>query len=85
MAYALLYTREAARQIKQLPAHIRLRVRAQLKTLPATPLAGKKLKGGLSAYRSLRVGEYRIIYEARPTPRQIVVLTVRPRGSAYRL
>jgi len=48
------------------------------------PLAGAALKGEFSGLRRLRVGEYRIVYEA--IKRELTILVVRAvhRWSAYR-
>jgi mRNA-degrading endonuclease RelE of RelBE toxin-antitoxin system len=66
---------------------MKVRVRRAVDGIVANPLLGKKLKGPLAAYRSVRVGEYRIIYSFysfRPEAKQIIILTVGPRGGIYR-
>ncbi len=51
-------------------------------SLSDDPLAGKPLMGPLKGLRSLRVGEYRIIYEVSRTV--VSVLTVNHRREVYR-
>jgi mRNA interferase RelE/StbE len=47
------------------------------------PFGYKKLAGGSNAYR-IRVGDYRILYEAEPRAKTIRIYTVEHRGRAYR-
>ena len=47
------------------------------------PFGYKKLAGGSNAYR-IRVGDYRILYEADQHSRIIRVYTIEHRGRAYR-
>ncbi len=54
----------------------------KLESLAEDPLAGKPLTGPLKGLRSLRVGEWRIIYEVRKDA--VVVLTVNLRREVYR-
>ena len=54
--------------------------------LASNPFAGgdiKPLKGMKGMYR-LRVGNLRVIYEVAVTARQIKVMTILPRGQAYK-
>jgi mRNA interferase RelE/StbE len=59
-----------------------VRVIAKIKVLADDPRLGKPLVGPLKGKWSLRVGEYRIIYELRSNA--VVVLTVHHRKDVYR-
>lgn len=58
------------------------KVVAKIRSLRDDPKAGKSLVGPLKGKWSLRVGEYRIIYEIGKTV--IIVLTVNHRREVYR-
>jgi mRNA interferase RelE/StbE len=60
------------------------RVRAALLELEQHPLSGKPLKGALQGQRSVRIGEYRIVYEFRRKEDVVLVHDILPRGRAYR-
>jgi mRNA interferase RelE/StbE len=66
------------------PQHV-ARIIEAVKALGSNPFpAGcRKLKGSTSTYR-LRVGVYRIIYEANTGEKQLTVYYVRHRKDAYR-
>ena len=58
------------------------RIIAKIKTLGENPASGKPLVGPLKGKWSLRVSEYRAIYEAGKNA--VVVLTVSHRKEVYR-
>ncbi|MBI2619866.1 MAG: type II toxin-antitoxin system RelE/ParE family toxin [Ignavibacteriales bacterium] len=58
------------------------RVVNKIATLQESPEVGKRLVGPLKGMWSLRVGDYRIIYEVGKTV--VVVLTVNHRKEVYR-
>ena len=55
-----------------------------IRRLEAEPFIGKPLRGELKGKRSLRIGNYRIIYVIDEKNRIITLLTIRPRKTAYR-
>ena len=58
------------------------KVTAKIRALAKEPGVGKPLVGPLKGIRSLRIGDYRILYEvARST---VVVLTVKHRRDVYK-
>jgi mRNA interferase RelE/StbE len=64
VTYRIEFTSGAAREIKQLPVHIRtkiINIVASLATDPR-PRGARKLTGEDSAWRK-RAGDYRVIYE----------------------
>jgi mRNA interferase RelE/StbE len=82
--YSIKIKRSAAKQLRRLAESDKRRVVAAIDRLASEPHAGSVLKGEFAGLRRLRVGDYRIIYEA--VDRQLIVLVVRvaQRGSAYR-
>lgn len=57
------------------------RIVKELPILQNEPLTGKPLKGSLKEYRSLRIGNYRVIYQI--IGNDIVCHKVGPRQSIY--
>ncbi len=79
-----VYSKRAVKDLKSLPNIIQKRVLFSIDSIATNPLVGKKLRGPLSPYRSLRVGEYRIIYEITKQQKQVIIMTIVPRGRAYK-
>ena len=79
MSYSVRIKNSAAKELSQLPSDVRERLIDAIDGLSNQPLAGSVLKGGLRGLRRLRVGDYRIVYEALDDA--LVVLVVR---EAYR-
>ncbi|MDA8091158.1 MAG: type II toxin-antitoxin system RelE/ParE family toxin [Nitrospiraceae bacterium] len=59
------------------------RILAKIETLMAKPQEGKPLVGNHKGEYSLRVGNYRIVYEIEYTKRIVYVLTVKHRKHVY--
>jgi mRNA interferase RelE/StbE len=74
-----------ARFLKKLDPHLADRIVGKMETLYDSPFpfGYKKLAGSSKAYR-IRVGDYRILYEADGRSNTIRVYTVEHRGRAYR-
>lgn len=53
-------------------------------SLPGQPYAGKPLKGSKRGSYSLRIGDFRVIYDLYPTDRAIHVIHVGDRKEVYR-
>lgn len=77
----LVYTKRAVKDLKGLSAIIKPRVLAGLDDIASDAHAGKALKGPLAHVRSLRVGEYRVLYQIEVS--DVIIMTVVARGSAY--
>ena len=84
MSYSIKIKRSAAKALRQLSPDVRKRLVEAIDRLADEPLAGAALKGEFSGLRRLRVGEYRIIYEAIKGELTILVVRIAQRGSAYR-
>jgi mRNA interferase RelE/StbE len=80
----IVYAPEAAHELDALDPVVRSRIESALASLALDPLAQhnqiKRLKGDLAL--RLRVGDWRIIFDASPT--EIVVLAVGHRREVYR-
>jgi mRNA interferase RelE/StbE len=76
-------TKRAARDLDGLAkTKIFPKILSKIESLSREPAAGKPLVGPLKGIWSLRVGEYRILYEVEE--KMVVVLTVNLRKGAYR-
>lgn len=84
MSYSVRIKKSAKKALSRLPATDRYRLVAAIDRLATEPLAGSVLKGEFSGLRRLRVGQYRIIYEAVHQELVILVVRVGQRKSVYR-
>lgn len=84
MSYAIEFSRESANDIDLLSRadrRILVRIIKKIESLPANPKAGKPLVGNHKGEFSLRVGDYRIVYEL--SAQTISILTVKHRKNIY--
>lgn len=82
MKYAVLLHPKAAKELQTLDETEKTRITARLKELKDEPeKMGKRLKH--SNYWSLRIGEYRAIYEINKENKQIIVLFIGHRKNVY--
>jgi mRNA interferase RelE/StbE len=73
---------KAAKALEKMDAADRARIKTALKELAGSPeKAGKQLK--LSDFYSLRIGDYRAIYEINNDQNQVIVLFVGHRRNVY--
>ena len=79
--YKPLFTREFLRRLKKLDRQVQIRILREIKILEENPFSGKRLRGRLSGLLSLRIGDYRIIYQVSKD--RIVILTVGHRKTIY--
>ena len=85
MAYAVVVSRAAGKQIDKLEAIARSRVIRTLEILSASPRPPKALKlAGRDNQWRVRTGDYRIIYEVRDDKLLILVIKVGHRKEVYR-
>ena len=84
MSYSIRIKRSAAKQLSRLSPDVRRRLVEAIDRLAQEPLAGSALKGEFSGLRRLRVGQYRIIYEAHHGELTVLVVRVGHRQSVYR-
>lgn len=85
MTYNIEFTTASARQIRKLPRGVRSRVIDGIADLgdDPRPRGSKKLVGEHNAW-SIRIGEFRVIYEVLDTELVITVIRVANRRDVYR-
>ena len=83
MTWTLVYATSAARAIKRLDPAVRRRMLAALRKLRADPERGKPLLLTLKGLRSLRTGDYRIVYRVIESRVEILVVAIGHRRDVY--
>ena len=85
MAYGLVLTRAARKDLDRLPREVLERADSLILALAENPrpFGSEKLQGFENLYR-LRVGKYRIIYEIDKTASIVTIAKVEHRKSVYR-
>jgi len=82
--WQVITTRKAERRIRRLPKDLIKRLRKAIDALGDNPRPpGYKKLVGMDLYR-IRVGNWRVIYTIEDDQLIVLVVTVAPRGSAYR-
>jgi mRNA interferase RelE/StbE len=79
--FELIFAKEALKNLKKLDRQSQIRVLKEAKTLVVNPTAGKQLVGRLSELRSLRVGNYRVIYQI--DNQKVVIRAIGHRKKVY--
>ncbi len=85
MAYRLYYHPDVAKEdLPEIPKNIQERIRKAIeeRLLGEPEKYGEPLRRGLSGYRKLRVGDYRVIYKV--DKKNIVIFKIGHRKEAYR-
>jgi len=80
--FELVFTKEFLRRLEQLDKKTQLRILKKLRTLEEKPFADKRLTGHLTGLLSLRIGNYRIIYQL--SENKIIIRTVGHRKTIYK-
>lgn len=78
------YSRTSLKQLKKLTRKKQIEILKKIKKLKNDPDAGKKLKGPLKNFRSLKAWPYRIIYQYSENDRTIFINIIQHRQSAYK-
>ena len=83
--YHITVKASVEKDIRKIPADITTRIFEHIEALSADPLPhdSRKLTGAEHLYR-VRVGDYRIIYEVILEDKEITIIYIRHRSSAYR-
>ena len=82
MAFAVLLHQKAAKELERLEEDIRARIKEKLRELKNNPESiGKALKP--SDFWSLRIGDYRAIFEIDRAKKQVIVLFIGHRKKVY--
>ena len=86
MKYVVITTDEFEKRLEDLTKKdkplLKRIVKAIIK-LEENPYAGKPLSYGLSGYRSLHVGKYRVIYEVDENSKEVILRTIGHRKHIY--
>jgi mRNA interferase RelE/StbE len=86
MTYRIELAKEAETDLEDLhkaDRRIFNRILSKLESLSANPLEGKPLVGNHKGEYSLRVGNYRIVYELHNAKHIVYILTVKHRKHVY--
>ncbi|VVB94447.1 Uncharacterised protein [uncultured archaeon] len=67
MNFEVVFSSQPAKFLKKCSADIQIRILKKISELRTIPVYGKNLKGKFSSMRSLRAGDYRIVYEIKGT------------------
>ena len=82
MAFSVFLHPKAAKALERIEESVRLRIVERLKELRDSPeRVGKRLK--FSDFWSVRVGDYRVIYEIERDKNRVIVLFVGHRRKVY--
>lgn len=81
MAFKIFLHPKAKNSLDKLDSEIRKRIKNKISELKEFPERGKHLK--YSTFRSLRVGDYRTIYEVDKKEQKIIILFIGHRKNVY--
>ena len=81
--YQLVLTPRAERNLKRFDRHVMKRIAQSIDALVEQPRLGKSLKGRLKGKRSLRIGDYRVIYCLDTAQHQVIIESVGHRQGIY--
>ena len=84
MAFHLLITKKAEKNLDNLPESYRLKIRNVLRDLLIDPFRGKKLSGKKNGQYSIAVWPYRIIYFVIKRELIIIVINIGHRQGVYK-
>jgi mRNA interferase RelE/StbE len=85
MAYQLVYSDTARKQIKKLHPQIKPVVKAKIEKLRDNPFSGKSLEKELSGYLSMRAKRFRIIYKIKDNDQTVEIHYLGHRKDIYEL
>jgi len=83
-SYSVEFTRNAAKEFKDLPAKDRARVHARISSLAGDPRPTGAEKLSLRERYRLRQGDYRILYTIEDALVRIVIVKIAHRRDVYR-
>ncbi len=87
MPHSIEFSKEAARDIDVLYSSDKklfTRIINKIESLEETPFEGKPLVGNHRGEFSLRVGNYRIVYETDSPAKTVYILTIKHRRHVYK-
>ena len=80
----IIVTGRFERDFRKLPKEVKRRIDEAIRLLAEKPYMGKALRGSLAGRRSLRVGDYRVIYRIDEERKAVILLCVGHRQAIYR-
>jgi len=83
MSFRILISPKVNNFLRKLETSVKIRIESKLKGLSDNPELGKPLVGKLARLWSLRIGDYRIIYQIRKSELLILVLKIGHRKKIY--
>jgi mRNA interferase RelE/StbE len=83
MPYEVILTEEAERFLKKCDKPVRDRILDKLEKLREDPRLGKPLTASLAGFWSLRIGDYRAIYQIKDNELIITVIKIGHRKNIY--
>jgi len=82
--WTIEYTSEAIKSLKKISSKQRQKIRIEMESLQTYPDKGKLLVGPLRGLRSLRLGNYRVIYKKENELLIILIITIGHRKDIYK-
>ncbi len=80
--FEVRFTPRFRKRLKALKRQLQIRILRQTKILKSNPYLGKKLRGPWRGIYSLRIGDYRVLYQI--SDNKVLLLTVAHRKYIYR-
>lgn len=84
MIYSVSIKQSALKSLKNIAHEDRLRIIEAIDQLKTNPVAGGVLKGEYSGLRRIRIGSYRVVYEAHDEQLTVLVIRIGHRREVYR-
>ncbi|MCD6242232.1 type II toxin-antitoxin system RelE/ParE family toxin [Candidatus Bathyarchaeota archaeon] len=81
--YSLKVTKRFEKDFRKFEIKLRRRLDSAIRKLETNPYLGKPLRGELMGKRSLRVGDYRVIYAVDEDKKVVILFTVGHRKAVY--
>jgi len=78
------YSKTSLKQLKTLPGTKQIEILKKIEKLKNSPYAGKKVKGALKNFRSLKIWPYRIIYQYHERDKVIFFNVIQRRQDVYK-
>lgn len=85
MSWKIEYNNEAVRNLEKVSTSDKNRIFRGIENLKENPDLGKQLVGPLKGLRSLRIGNYRVIYKKDLQIITIIVLAIGHRKNIYKI
>jgi len=85
VSYTIEFSHRGARQFKDLPKQVQVRLKTKIDALSENPRPRgvEKLKGEDDLYR-IRVGDYRVIYQVKDKALIVLIVKIGDRKEVYR-